>query len=1275
MGVLGEYANNDEISLTVKVCAIPYTGTKYLDYRLQVLTGDSHKVILQVWEWSPASEIDWQVGKWYHLQDVVVKHWSDSIELDANRQTQAEPIEPPRVEKNEFQSAAVTTTPPDVCGFTWPDDYAGDGAVSEAPSNCCYRETWHDYDRCIWHAETNAEKPTEELKAQRETPENRKLNERPRELLTGVSLRGAEITDIVLTRADLSGADLTGTNFTDVYLGYANLSSADLHDADLRDSIVSRATFAHANLERANLRSTSLFGADFTNADLCNADLSNSTLRNTDFTNAILDGTHLDDDDHAQTDHADTELNEDASSANSDNNDSPTTSTDELTTTPSTASQTFSSDQSLESVPGIGNVRATALRRAGFTCVDDVASASVSELGQINKITRGTARAIQEAAKQLRGDGDTLASKLADELDVSEEDVRSAYAELAPIKVSPSKAERPLRIAFCGDDISVLHLDVYSLRSRYLLWANGYESIEDVAQASLSELTKVKYIRESQAKKFQQAAEAAISDSPSDDGGTTSEADSSDPKPLSNDDTEISARKTTSKDSPSQNAATPPASTRPTMRFDGGALSNLLETFVSKYGRVFSAAHPQADWRKIFARRYSSKVDRVISDTSPLTADEIQQLLRPFLDSGNSTESVLSRLDGPLSHPKWKTLMTFVETNPEAASEAFTFLFQPNRPVAERIDKFMEHISADAFNAVGSKCEKGTKSISPSPLLGIPTTILMFAFPEDHISYQYRPYKRFFESYSDYQVKTASSTNLVSQYVDLCNGAQEINRQLGRFLDSPTMIDVRNIIRHHEELENLSPRDAFQTDDRTNGASPVAQTADTKNNQPTPNQLSEYYEAFRCVRNAIEAVAVFEESYIRPDDQAQPAIQYYRLIHAILEAESLLPEEFIGYSPQQVNRISCGITNYRQTFGNGSWVTDYQEISVEPFRKESRHFLTEHQLIESPDALVRPVSPMTSTPVPEIVETKAELRAAMDVLAQFPAYPATPECPTPSDKRIPVDALYERISTDIDDGDTVDVPMDRAIQSNDEPLQASPVAEATPTTRAGITQFLSDYEKLTHLFRRIEPPSDVAASLAIPVFGLDWYKPTSRVGEPNAHSLRLLSFAKKDEATNVEHFRTRVRDLIHRRFLHDIWEYDYITVFPSHEAGRLSPPLVELAKDVVLKTPIVYAPLLERTEKAPRQREQTHDERLEIARTPEATLQTRSQLRDDTVILLDDICTSGASMMAGANLLRAAGAKRVIGLALGMTVGNDAHVQEISSPSASVSEIIAMGDR
>ncbi|ELY39856.1 DNA double-strand break repair protein mre11 [Natronorubrum tibetense GA33] len=439
----------------------------------------------------------------------------------------------------------------------------------------------------------------------------------------------------------------------------------------------------------------------------------------------------------------------------------------------------------------------------------------------------------------------------------------------------------------------------------------------------------------------------------------------------------------------------------------------------------------------------------------------------------------------------------------------------------------------------------------------------------------------------------------------------------------------------------------------------------TYNGQEVPaNQLSECYEAIRSVRKVLSTVMQLPGTTIDPDDLTDPCVQYYVLLEACISGHSNL--DLSGYGQQHRDRLSFRIVDYRHAYGDGDWVTKYHTIDVTSYREETQDWLEEKTYLEDTQRFVRPIPPGIEQPLPESVGSVDDLRYALEVLSEFPAYPPLPMENGASDRTIPVETLYTSLFSQVDGAQLIDVEtLSNLGSASPEPI-TGPVADATPTSKADAESVLLDYGKLTHLYKQVEPPTQSPVRRPLPVFGLDWYRSASG----SFDALRDLAKHGKDDPVSV--FRPRLRDMVHRRFLRDRWEYDYITVVPGHEAGSLSSQLVELAQDSVLETSTIYSPLLERTETTERQREKSREERKKVARNPEATLRARASLDGESVILFDDICTSGNSLLAGAHLLREAGAGRVVGLTLGFTPGEDEmRTKEIKKPDAYASDIIA----
>lgn len=256
--------------------------------------------------------------------------------------------------------------------------------------------------------------------------------------------------------------------------------------------------------------------------------------------------------------------------------------------------------------------------------------------------------------------------------------------------------------------------------------------------------------------------------------------------------------------------------------------------------------------------------------------------------------------------------------------------------------------------------------------------------------------------------------------------------------------------------------------------------------------------------------------------------------------------------------------------------------------------------------------------------------------------------------------------------DTEKLEIDRgSVSQNATQMElSSPAASISPTDKRSVRKFLSKYDKLTHLHHVVSPPDEGPIQTPLRIFTLEGYKPATRDKPQNSFSRNLVNFAKCNDDTHFEYFLSRIRDLLYRRFILDDAEYDYITVFPSHEAESLNPQLTALAREATIETSLLYSPLLERTETADKQRSKSHDERMDVARNPGKTVQARNELSNDVVVLLDDVCTSGASLLEGAYLLRNAGARKVVGLCLGLTNGGDANTITIEDRQRRASEMI-----
>jgi len=174
----------------------------------------------------------------------------------------------------------------DRCGYT----YTGEAGHE----SCCYRETWGDAERCVWHEETDDDetKPIEALQAARAPSEMCELNGGggPREILDGAEIQDVEFPDGI----DLAGVSLRDADMAEVTLREASLEGASLLDATLVDADLRGAVLSGANCWEAELNDIHLGGAALERADLRAADCSDAIFRGADLRGANLEGTFFD---------------------------------------------------------------------------------------------------------------------------------------------------------------------------------------------------------------------------------------------------------------------------------------------------------------------------------------------------------------------------------------------------------------------------------------------------------------------------------------------------------------------------------------------------------------------------------------------------------------------------------------------------------------------------------------------------------------------------------------------------------------------------------------------------------------------------------------------------------------------------------------------------------------------------------------------------------------------------------------------------------------------
>lgn len=237
------------------------------------------------------------------------------------------------------------------------------------------------------------------------------------------------------------------------------------------------------------------------------------------------------------------------------------------------------------------------------------------------------------------------------------------------------------------------------------------------------------------------------------------------------------------------------------MDFDDGRLYTLLAAYGADYDAVFAGSAPADDWKRRFADDYR----RALADVDPteLGPEELERVIDPLLAERSYLDGSAADAFSVTTGNRLRSLRRATVDNRAGAAPVLSGLFDERRPLDGRLRAFMSFYDSRIEEA-GARIENGTSSVSSAPLLGIATSMLTFYAPTEYVAYKFGRFRSFFDAYSDYDVRTASSVDVVEQYGDLNPACATIRDRLAEHVDEPTMLDVWNVIQRHESLDEVA---------------------------------------------------------------------------------------------------------------------------------------------------------------------------------------------------------------------------------------------------------------------------------------------------------------------------------------------------------------------------------------------------------------------------------------------------------------------------------------
>jgi superfamily II DNA or RNA helicase/very-short-patch-repair endonuclease len=152
-----------------------------------------------------------------------------------------------------------------------------------------------------------------------------------------------------------------------------------------------------------------------------------------------------------------------------------------------------------------------------------------------------------------------------------------------------------------------------------------------------------------------------------------------------------------------------------------------------------------------------------------------------------------------------------------------------------------------------------------------------------------------------------------------------------------------------------------------------------------PNALAEYYELFRTFTSVLERLVKSEQTTYHVEDD-HPMNKWRSEVTDLVFGNGPT-EDSPNYGQQQGSRNFHTMSGYRDAFGNGDTVTEYQTVQAEELSKDDAQVLIDQLVIGPDEHVFLPVAPQTNAPLPLAVSTEEELEAALVLLQEFPPEP------------------------------------------------------------------------------------------------------------------------------------------------------------------------------------------------------------------------------------------------------------------------------------------------
>lgn len=172
------------------------------------------------------------------------------------------------------------------------------------------------------------------------------------------------------------------------------------------------------------------------------------------------------------------------------------------------------------------------------------------------------------------------------------------------------------------------------------------------------------------------------------------------------------------------------------------------------------------------------------SPPATLISDLFDNIEEPSEDIDAVSNVPAKMMGGRFHRLTWEDIVEHCRENPEEAAVVLNDLFDEDLPIVDRLNEFYEFLV--------HLTERDENDRSPGSLLRADTAMLMYAYPDTHITFQYQRMDAFFEEFS-----TADGLDTgfnASQYREVARACRVLLDKIELHTGDASMIDVQTLI-------------------------------------------------------------------------------------------------------------------------------------------------------------------------------------------------------------------------------------------------------------------------------------------------------------------------------------------------------------------------------------------------------------------------------------------------------------------------------------------------